>query len=41
MDKENLHLYNYSAIKIILQFAGKLMDLEKNHPEWGNSDPER
>ena len=25
----------------ILKFAGKWMELEKNRPDWGDSDPER
>ena len=35
--------YIYSVVKNIdiLKFAHKLMELEKNHPEWGNPDPER
>ena len=26
---------------VIMKFAGKCMELEKYHPEWGISDPER
>lgn len=40
-----VHLYKeyYSAIKNndIMKFASKGMELEKYHPESGNSDPEK
>ena len=37
----HLHMEYYSAIKNkdILNFQGKWMVLEKNHDEWGNTDP--
>ena len=47
MDKENVVIYTmeyYSAEKKTnntLKFAGKWMELKKNHPELGSPDPER
>ena len=45
MDNKNvvhLHMEYYSAIKdTLMKFAGKWMELEKNHSEQGNPDPER
>lgn len=33
----------YPAVKNndIMKFEGKWMELEKNHPKWGNPDPEK
>ena len=43
MDSHANTMESYSAItKInIMQYAGKWMELEKNHPEWDNPDQER
>jgi hypothetical protein len=46
MCKENVvHYHNrvYLAIKnkVIMKFAGKWLEREKNHPARGNPDPER
>ena len=46
MDKENVvHLQNgvlhSGKNSDILKYAGKCSELEKNHTEWGNPDPER